>query len=151
MDDASDAAPTRPANTAAPPAVEEALVEGIVLVGPVAIVAGVVIELNTEEVALESIRVLDAWVVLEAEVLGVEVLGIEVLGVDVLGIEVLGVDVLGIELLGPYEEVTDVAVLDAGRVVVTSVLDGVAPEADDAGVVVEQCSSGTTLYPDGTT
>lgn len=132
LDDASDAAPTRPTNTAAaPPALEDALVVGAVLVGPVVIVKGVVMELNAEEVALETVGVLDAWVVLEAELLGVEVLGVEV--------------------LGPYEEVADVAVLDAGRVVVTNVLDGVALEANEAGVVVEQCSSGTTLYPDGTT
>ena len=134
LDDASDAAPTRPANAAAPPALEDALVlgvVGVVLVGPVVIVEGVVMELNAEKVPLETLGVLDAWVVLEAEVLGVEVLGTEV--------------------LGPYEEVTGVAVLDAGRVLVTNVLDGVALEADEAGVVVEQCSSGTTLYPDGTT
>ena len=98
-------------------------------------------EFNAEEVALDTVGVPEAWIVLEAEVLGVEVVGAEVFGVEVLGVEVLG----------PYDEVADVAVLDTGRVVVTNVLDGVALEADEPGVVVEQCSSGTTLYPDGTT
>lgn len=121
--------------------VVKGVVTGALLVRLVDVVKGVVMELNAEEVALETVVVLDAWVVLEAELLGVEVLGVDVLRVDVLGIEVLG----------PYEEVADVAVLDAGRVVVTNMLDGVALEADEAGVVVEQCSSGTTLYPDGTT
>lgn len=59
-DDASEAALTRPANTAAPPALEDALVVGVVLVGPVVIVAGVVIELSAEEVALETVSVLGA-------------------------------------------------------------------------------------------
>lgn len=45
----------------------------------------------------------------------------------------------------------DVAVVAPGRVVVTNVLNGVALDADEADVVDEQCSSGTTLYPDGTT
>lgn len=70
---------------------------------------------------------------------------------EVLGVEVLRVEVLGVEVLGRYEVIADVGILDAGRVVVTNVLDGVALEADEAGVVVEQCMSGTTLYPDGTT
>ena len=60
LDDASEAAPTRPAKAAAPPAVEEALVEGIVPVGAVVIVEGVVMEFNAEEVALETAGVLDA-------------------------------------------------------------------------------------------
>ena len=80
-----------------------------------------------------------------------EVLGVEVPGVKVLGVEVLGMDVLGIEGLDPCEEVADVAVLDARRVVVTNVFDGGALEADEADVVVEQCNSGTTFHPDGTT